>query len=372
MQLVINSYGASVRKRGELFLIQIGDRKARVSVHKVDSILITTSAQLSTDAIQLAAEHHVDLVFVDRKGEPYGRFWHSKMGSTARIRRRQLEVSGSEEGVEYVLGWVATKLRNQDRFLGELAKRRPKTRAAIGRARRAIKNSRQALSEVDGSLEQRRGTIMGLEGAAGRAYFDLLSRLMPAGYRFKGRSRRPAHDPFNATLNYAYGVLYSHVERACIIAGLEPFLGLLHCDNYNRPSLVFDLIEPFRIWAERTVVHLFTGRKMKQDYFRKTQGGVSLDDAGKPVLIEALNKELEKRVRCPVGAAFLHAASGCKAAPPGVAKSRNLKQRQLIQREAHAFANALLGKPRPYFPPVETRDPGFEARMKRTARSREA
>ncbi len=49
------------------------------------------------------------------------------------------------------------------------------------------------------------------------------------------------------------------MEKACILAGLDPCLGFLHTDNYGKPSLVFDLIEPFRILAERAVVLLFTG-----------------------------------------------------------------------------------------------------------------
>ena len=46
-------------------------------------------------------------------------------------------------------------------------------------------------------------------------------------------------------------MLYSLVERACIVAGLDPFVGFLHTDNYNKKSLVFDLIEPFRVLGER-------------------------------------------------------------------------------------------------------------------------
>ena len=32
-------------------------------------------------------------------------------------------------------------------------------------------------------------------------------------------------------LNYAYGILYSLVEKACICAGLYPFVGFLHVDK---------------------------------------------------------------------------------------------------------------------------------------------
>ena len=110
------------------------------------------------------------------------------------------------------------------------------------------------------SLDELRGTIMGLEGVAGREYFAALSLALPERFRFQGRSRSPARDEFNCLLNYAYGVLYGLVERACMLSGLDPAIGLLHCDNYNKPSLVFDLIEVFRVHAERVVVNLFAAR----------------------------------------------------------------------------------------------------------------
>src|SRR2546423_762933 len=69
-------------------------------------------------------------------------------------------------------------------------------------------------------LDAQRPPLMGLEGSAGRASFRCLGQLMPEGFRFDARSRQPAADGFNATLNYSYGVLYSLVERACVCAGL--------------------------------------------------------------------------------------------------------------------------------------------------------
>ena len=35
------------------------------------------------------------------------------------------------------------------------------------------------------------------------------------------------------------------VEKAYIIAGLDQYIGFLHTDNYNKKSLVFDVIELF-------------------------------------------------------------------------------------------------------------------------------
>jgi CRISP-associated protein Cas1 len=73
MQLVINTFGASPRKQGDRFLVQAGQKQFAVSAHKVQSILVTAGAHLSTDAIELASAHNIDLVFLNKYGEPFAR-----------------------------------------------------------------------------------------------------------------------------------------------------------------------------------------------------------------------------------------------------------------------------------------------------------
>jgi CRISPR-associated protein Cas1 len=58
-----------------------------------------------------------------------------------------------------------------------------------------------------------------------------------------GRQTQGATDPLNAALNYCYGVLYAQVERALVLAGLDPYGGFLHVDRPGKPSLTLDLIE---------------------------------------------------------------------------------------------------------------------------------
>ena len=135
---------------------------------------------------------------------------------------------------------------------------------------------------------------MGLEGVAGREYFAALSLALPERFRFQGRSRSPAKDEFNSLINYAYGVLYSLVERACLLSGLDPCIGLMHTDNYNKPSLVFDLIELHRVHAERVVINLFAARKVKAELFEQVDGGFRLNADGRALLLGTLNEYLDR------------------------------------------------------------------------------
>jgi CRISPR-associated protein Cas1 len=153
---------------------------------------------------------------------------------------------------------------------------------------------------------------------------------VPEAYRFTGRSRHPAQDEFNALRNYAYGVLSSLVEKAGICAGLDTYLGFLHTDNYGKQSLVFDLIEPFRSWGDRATLLLFTGRRVPKDYFEAVPGGVALNQQGRVFFISHFHERLDKAVRYPV-----------QGRPN---QTSNIKQRDIIQHEAHALANRLRGK----------------------------
>lgn len=324
MQIVINSRGAYIRKRGECFEISVDEKKTDISASKVQSIVITTAVLISTDAILLANENNIDIVFLDHFGNPFSRVWHSKFGSTAFIRRRQLELSMGIEGLDIVKGWIREKIENQISLLERLSKTREAKREKIEEYIIKIADFNSKLSNIDAAnVDEVRGTIMAFEGGASRVYFEALSFIIPSQYRFKGRSRNPAEDQFNAFLNYGYGILYGRVERACVIAGLDPYIGFLHTDNYGKKSFIFDIIEIFRAMVDEVVIKLFSKRMVKKEMCRELKKGFTLEKEGKKLLIEELNKEMEETVRY---------------------RNRNIKKVNIIQFECHRIANNFIGE----------------------------
>ena len=321
MQLVINTFGSYLHKIEDCFEIKVEEQKQKISASKVESILITTGVSFSSDAIELAMQHNIDVVFLDKFGNPYARVWQPKLGSTTLIRRRQLEIAETELGLQWVIEWIRQKLDNQIEFLQELSRHRDKKADQISDCLKKIEQSREKLSLLQGSIDEKRSEIMGLEGSSGRTYFAALAELIPERFKFDGRSRQPAKDEFNAMLNYSYGILYSLVEKACILAGLDPFVGFLHTDNYNKKSLVFDLIEPYRIIGDKTVFYLFSKRQVKQDYFDAIKNGMMLNKEGKKTLIAAFNERMETAIRY---------------------RGRNIKQKDVIQFDCHRLANELI------------------------------
>lgn len=321
MQLIINTYGAYLHVKDELFEIRVEGKKNHISPKKVRSILITTGAALSSNAVKLAVENNIDIIFLEKSGKPYGRIWHDKLGSTARIRRQQLTLADSENGVAIGKEFILQKFENQIRFLKDLRERRTRLSGEITEAINRINKSLEDMKNVAGNPKAVRGTIMGIEGNTGRVYWRTLSLCLPERFRFKGRSRNPAKDEFNCLLNYAYGVLYGEVERACVLAGIDPYVGFIHTDHYAKTSMVFDVIEGYRIFAEETVMNLFSRKKIKQSLFDVYQDGMTLNKEGKVILMTDYNEFLDGNI---------------------LYKGRKIKRRNTIQFDLHALANSWI------------------------------
>lgn len=324
MKLVLNNPGLYLCKRGQCFLIQKGNNKQEISAKKVDQILIATHSALSTDVIELALEHNIDIVFLKNTGQPLGRVWHSKLGSISTIRRKQLFLNEHPFGLILIKEWISEKMTRQIALLKKLSQnRRDERRKIVKRTIFRINEQLKKVEQIDSNktVEEIRNTLQGYEGATSRIYFDTLSKLLISKYQFPGRSRNPAMDEFNCMLNYSYGILYSSVEKSCILAGLDPYIGIMHTDNYNKKALVFDLVEMYRSYMDEIVFKIFSGRKVKTNCFDKIEEGYYLNKEGKKLLISQYNKELEKKIRY---------------------HGRNIEFANIIQYDCHKIANRIM------------------------------
>lgn len=329
MQLVINTYGTYVHVKDQLFEVTLtknGEKqKHYFASQKITSILMSKGSALSTDAIILAIKNNIDIIVFEYDGMPVGRFWHSKPGSTSKIRKQQLEASLNDLGVYWIKKWISAKIDNQIDFLKRLKGHRPTSAEQIQEKIEMIGGIKKKVIELKGSkIDEIDKSLRGLEGTAGRIYFQELSSLLAQKYRFDGRSFRPAKDPFNAFLNYAYGVLYSRVEKVLVIAGLDPYVGFMHRDDYNMKSMVFDYIEPYRIYADEVVFKLFSAKKVNDSHTDTITNGCSLNADGKNLLMLSLLQYLEEeKIRY---------------------NGKNQTRINVMQMEAHQFANQLIKK----------------------------
>ncbi|MEY4928209.1 MAG: CRISPR-associated endonuclease Cas1 [Bacteroidota bacterium] len=301
-------------------------RRYEYSPHAVECVWLQQGSSVSTDAVVLAMQHNIDLLFLDAFGHPVARVWRTAPCSNAAIQRQQLAAAQDSRAVVHVKNWVVRKLENQvhllETFMEQAEKSGKKSKAMANglplRAVLRIKSLREKVTILQGEhIDDIAESLRGYEGAASRYYFEALSSLLPKQHRFSTRSQHPANDAFNAFLNYAYGILYAEVERALLLAGLNPYLGFLHRDGYQYAAMVYDFIEPYRVWADYAVFRLFNTTEIDASQHLSSMqegGGVWLNDAGKRLL----------------SASFLPFLKD-------IPKNR----RQTLLREARSFAQAL-------------------------------
>lgn len=299
MHVVLNSFGASIRKENGLFTVSTAETKQQITPSDVKTITVSRGARISSDAVLLAIEHEIDVLFVDGAGMPKGRVWSVKYGSVSDIRRRQLEFLYSEKATEWVKDLLVGKINNQIALLMALLDQQETN------LQRKIKAAINSMEDYQSKIRQVKGeyvsdiapSLRGWEGAASNRYFQLLGAVLPEKYRFSKRSRMPATDPFNAMLNYGYGMLYGKVEGGLIKAGIDPYVGIFHRDDYNRPALVYDVIEHYRIWIDYVVLQLCLQDAMSEECFREKDQGLYLDGLGKRIVIQSVNDYLAEVIR---------------------------------------------------------------------------
>lgn len=320
MQIYIDSYGAYLHVRNGKFQVALKHNPTQsFATDDVDVIFLTEGATATADALMLALDKNIPVIFLNYLGQPVGQVWSGQFGSIATIRRNQLHFSEHTEGWLWMSQTLASKVDKQALVLRQLTDKYP-----VLFTEKVYKKLGSTLSTLDGLAKNlKRYTIndtdfkrvamdfRAYEATASRHYFRFMASLiLNPKWQFESRSFNPATDYFNCLLNYLYGMLYAQVELSLVKVGIDPSIGVLHVDRHNRPTLVYDFIEPYRHWAETVALDLALEDAVSDEGFipipEDDKGGLWLGSKAKSIVIgrflsflnEAIlfNKKQQKRL----------------------------------------------------------------------------
>ena len=296
MDIILNTFGTYLTKDNNTFLVVHKDGKQRIDPEKVKSISISKGAQISSDAAIMAIEHQIDVQFVNAVGTPVGRIWSNRYGSISTIRKHQVDFAFSADAVEWIKDIIIRKIDNQTALLLSFAPDGIVDEKKVEKCISKLEDYKTKIKILDGNVVvDIAPTLRGWEGVSSKNYFSTLNLFLPEKYKFSERSQHPAKDIANCMLNYGYGILYGKIESALIKAGIDPYMGIFHRDDYNRPVLVYDVIELFRIWVDYVVVNLLIQSVINEDcYSINDDGSYWLEALGKRILIQGLNDYLDE------------------------------------------------------------------------------
>ncbi len=293
--------GTKVGRSGNSFKInRIDGDPLTYAVHEIGAIVLHGYAQISTQALQLAAHHDVPVHFITGGGRYLGAF-NGGVGTVQRRLRQLKALSDPSFCLELSIKLAKSKVQNSLRYIMR------GTRGKTGRSlevQTPVSIMRNCLKNLSGA--KNRDELRGHEGLAARAYFDAMSALLrpdlPPELEFSSRNRRPPRDRFNALLSFGYALLYQAVLQAILTVGLEPSLGFFHTPRSSAHPLALDLMELFRtpLWD---VVLIGSINRLQWDPscdFEITPGRVWLSESGRRKAVELFEKRLDEVWKHPV------------------------------------------------------------------------
>jgi CRISP-associated protein Cas1 len=277
MQLYLDSYGAFLNvKNGKFQITPKHNDPVSFATDDVDVIFLTEGVTATSDAMMLALDKGIPIVLLNYLGQAVGQVWSGRFGSIATIRRNQLKFSETREGWQWMAQTLAQKIDTQRLILQQLPEYYPHLfdKNALTRQGRncatldGLAKNLKRYTFGDTDFKRMAMEFRAFEATASRHYFRFIASIMPTPkWQFESRSFRPAKDFFNCLLNYLYGMLYAQVELSLIKVGIDPALGVLHVDRYNRPPMVYDFIEPYRHWADWIAIELALADAVPEDAF---------------------------------------------------------------------------------------------------------
>ncbi|MEM4023952.1 CRISPR-associated endonuclease Cas1 [Pyrobaculum sp.] len=246
MQVAVASYGARIRARRGLLVVEGREGRREYPLHQVDEVLLLTGGvSISARALRMLLRAGATVVVMDARGEPLGVFMKPVGDATGAKRLCQYQAAVSGRGLEIAKGWIWRKIRGQLENVKRWRRRLAKYREYAERISAAADALRHAAEPHD---------VLEAEAAAAEAYWSAYREVTG----FPGRDQEGG-DPVNAALNYGYGVLKALCFKSLLIAGLDPYVGFLHAEKSGRPSLVLDFMEQWRPRVDAVVAKIYDG-----------------------------------------------------------------------------------------------------------------
>lgn len=298
--LIADTFGTHIGKYSQrLKITQGGNTLTEAPLLHLHSVQVTSrGVSISADAIEACAERGIPIFFLDSQGQSYAALYAAGLSGTVLTRRAQLLAYSNERGLRFALAAAEGKIQNQSTTLKHLAKTRKETTPDIyNELHLCAGEVSDCVSQLDRiqaeTVDNARASIMAAEGQAAKRYWQAVRVVLPEEYNWPGRQGRGATDPLNSLLNYGYGILYSRIEQAIVLAGLDPYAGFIHADRPGKPSLVLDLIEEFRQVAVDRVVFGLAARRFTVEQDEKQR----LTTATRRSFSDHILKHLESSVR---------------------------------------------------------------------------
>lgn len=288
----LSTFGARASvKQGRLLVHRHGEQMASLPLERVQAVVVHGNVDLTGGLIRELLYRDLPLVWCTSRGRIVG--WAASARSPNGGPRGRQAVASQAGRLDLAREFVSSKIAGQ----ATLLRRHGGSPEVVARLR--------TLSRAAATVPSL-PVLLGVEGDSAAQYFRHFQGMLNTAVTgdqaitFPGRVRRPATDPVNAALNYAYALLLADLVRAVLACGLDPHQGFLHSSGRNKPALALDLAEEFRAAvADSVVVGSFNNGELTRSDFSSGLGSTVLRDRGRKALIAAYERRVSGTFRHP-------------------------------------------------------------------------
>ena len=286
-------------------------RKLSIPIHHLESVCVFGASTITPPALDLCWEHGVAVNYLSEHGHLQARLT-GVADTSVTLRRAQFRAADDPARCTAIARqFIAGKLQNSRNSLlrGARENQNAEEQAAIGAAvdgmGRLVRQLGQSGSPAAPAGKAQLDETRGVEGLGSQQYFSVFTLLLKQqreAFAFTGRSRRPPLDRVNCLLSFLYALVRHDCIAALTSIGLDPFVGFLHVDRPNRPSLALDLMEEFRPWlADRLAVTLINRQQISpEDFVAREGGAVEFTEAGRKRVIKAYQERKQETMNHPL------------------------------------------------------------------------
>ena len=286
-ELIVSKTGSYLSfSQGKIRLKTKNEPYKSFPVKKIKRVIITNkSTSFSNYLIYICSKEKIDIDFIDQN-EPYAMLTYYQSISN-RLHKNQLEQFSKNIGITYAKNIIFAKIKNQINLLKYF------------NTRRKSQEIEKIISKITGyipKLKQASDTksLMGHEGQASTYYWNGFAKI--GNLDSFQRTHKNSKDPINQALNYGYAIIYNKIQSALLHKGLNIYYSFLHTGERGKPSLVFDMIEPFRQpVVDREILSIIS---RKQHLVQKDG---RLDDESKKNVIKHIQERLSSLTKTRYG-----------------------------------------------------------------------
>jgi len=283
---------AKVSKVADALVVRSEGRKiSTIPLVALKSLVLLSDVQLTTQVIHQLMERGIVIFYMKPTGRLVGMLNNDMSGNIILRIAQYRSWTNKEFCLTYAKTVLSKKLKGQRDILTKYIYRKEGNRKRMKAAIQFMENQLAAIQHAKTIPE-----VMGYEGVGAKQYFSCFNYMLPTEFAISRREHRPAYEPVNALLNYAYAFLRNELLMRLSAYGFELELGYVHGVRYGRDSLALDVMEPYRpILSDQLVLRLINKKIIRREHFEHLEEGCRLTKEGSIIFCDHYYKQIDDK-----------------------------------------------------------------------------